>query len=48
MDFLIVLKWLTDWTGRLNYSPSIITTMMNIGLKLGKTVHLSNIIVNLT
>lgn len=39
MDFLIVFKWLTDWTGRINYAPSIISTMMNIGLKLGKTVY---------
>jgi V-type H+-transporting ATPase subunit a len=36
MDFLIVFKWLTDWTGK--DAPSIITTMMNIGLKVGKTV----------
>ncbi len=38
MDFLIVFKWLTDWNGNKNPPPSIISTMMNIGLKLGKTV----------
>ena len=39
MDFLIVFKWLTDWNGNKNPPPSIISTMMNIGLKLGKTVN---------
>jgi V-type H+-transporting ATPase subunit a len=38
MDFLIVFKWLKDWTGKTQVAPSIISTMMNIGLKLGKTV----------
>lgn len=42
MDFLIVFKWLTVWDLRPESNkppPSIISTMMNIGLKLGKTVH---------
>lgn len=34
MDFLIVFKWLQDWT---NFAPSIITTMINIPLELGGT-----------
>lgn len=38
MDFLIVFKWLTDWKGNRNPPPSIISTMMNIGLKMGQTV----------
>ena len=38
MDFLIVFKWLKDWSGSLGNSPSIIGTMMNIGLNVGKTV----------
>jgi V-type H+-transporting ATPase subunit a len=48
MDFLVVFKWLKNWDVKENSSllhpshpspPSIISTMMNIGLKLGKTVH---------
>jgi V-type H+-transporting ATPase subunit a len=38
MDFLIVFKWVKSWTGNTAWAPSIITTMMNVGLKLGKTV----------
>lgn len=45
MDFLIVLKWLTDWNGNRNPPPSIISTMMNIGLKMGKTVTFCFILV---
>lgn len=38
MDFLIVFKWLKDWTKEgTQWAPSIITTMMNIGLELGTT-----------
>ena len=39
MDFLIVYKWTIDWNavGTAN-APSIITTMINMPLKLGKTV----------
>eukprot|EP00347_Sterkiella_histriomuscorum_P018134 403346660 len=36
MDLLIVLKWLTDWTGRENEAPSIITQMINVALKGGE------------
>ena len=41
MDFLIVFKWTIDWNvvGTQN-APSIITTMINMPLKLGKTVPL--------
>lgn len=35
MDFLIVYKWLHEWTG--NTAPSIITTMINVPLELGAT-----------
>ena len=38
MDFLIVFKWLKPWNEGENperWAPSIINTMMNIGLKLG-------------
>lgn len=34
MDLLIVFKWLKYWPEN-NWAPSIISTMMNIGLKLG-------------
>jgi V-type H+-transporting ATPase subunit a len=33
MDVLIVLKWLTDYTGKEGLAPSIINTMINIPLK---------------
>lgn len=36
MDFLIVYKWLTYWPDA-SVAPSIITTMINMPLKLGKT-----------
>lgn len=41
MDFLIVFKWLKVWDERVDmippqqWAPSIISTMMNVGLKLG-------------
>lgn len=38
MDFLIVYKWLEEWTAVTGAeAPSIITTMINIPLRLGKT-----------
>lgn len=44
MDFLIVIKWLKPWdktwkkdVDPKGWAPSIIGTMMNIGLKMGKT-----------
>lgn len=38
MDFLIVFKWLKTWTkDTIEHSPSIISTMMGLGLKLGAT-----------
>lgn len=33
MDIVIMLKWTTDWTGREDRAPPIITTM--IGMFLG-------------
>ena len=44
MDFLIIFKWLKPWDERIDdtppqqWAPSIISTMMNIGLKIGATV----------
>ena len=38
MDFLIIYKWLQDWGYNSAVAPSIITTMINLPLKLGKTV----------
>lgn len=44
MDFLIIFKWLKVWDERVGdiapqqWAPSIISTMMNVGLGLGKTV----------
>jgi V-type H+-transporting ATPase subunit a len=35
MDFMIILKWLTDWTGRGIYAPNITASLLNIFLKLG-------------
>jgi len=37
MDFLIFYKWGTDWRGNSAKAPSIITTMINMPLKLGST-----------
>lgn len=42
MDFLIVYKWTVDWGVDSTYAPSIITTMINIPLKMGQTVHFLN------
>lgn len=40
MDFLIVFKWLKPWTPEsAEFAPSIITTMINIPLKLGHTTE---------
>lgn len=33
MDLMIIIKWLTDYTGKENEAPSIINTMINIPLK---------------
>jgi V-type H+-transporting ATPase subunit a len=41
MDFLIIFKWLTDWGLDSPTAPSIITTMINMPLKLGATVQCS-------
>ena len=41
MDFLIVYKWLQPWPLYASDAPSIITTMINLPLKLGKTVNIS-------
>lgn len=35
MDMLIVWKWLTDWTGREQYAPSVISTMIDMFLNGG-------------
>ena len=32
MDFLIIIKWLTDYSGREHSAPSVITNMINIAL----------------
>jgi V-type H+-transporting ATPase subunit a len=40
MDFLIVFKWCKAWTEEtIPFAPSIITTMINIPLKLGHTTE---------
>lgn len=36
MDLLIVLKWLTNYSGIESMAPSVITTMINIPLDMGK------------
>ena len=40
MDFLIIFKWLQFWPDSGENAPSIITTMINLPLKFGKTVPL--------
>ena len=41
MDFLIIYKWNIDWGYNSTCAPSIITTMINMPLALGKTVFFS-------
>lgn len=36
MDLMIIMKWLTDWEGREQYAPSVIGTMIDMFLNLGK------------
>jgi len=54
MDFLIIFKWLKVWDERVGdippqqWAPSIISTMMNVGLGLGKTVIFDLNLVNNT
>ena len=40
MDFLIVYTWLSEWPIGDYRAPWIITTMINLPLKLGKTVYM--------
>ncbi len=40
MDFLIIYKWTVNWDANTSIAPSIITTMINMPLKMGKTVHI--------
>lgn len=35
MDYLIIVKWLTDWTGREFGSPSVVTTVIDMALNGG-------------
>ena len=39
MDFLIIFKWLKDWGYGNPHAPSIITSMINLPLMVGKTVN---------
>ena len=36
MDLMIIVKWLTDFTGKENSAPSVITTMINMALAGGE------------
>mmetsp|Transcript_34504 Transcript_34504/g.34144 ORF Transcript_34504/g.34144 Transcript_34504/m.34144 type:complete len:350 (+) Transcript_34504:1618-2667(+) len=36
MDYLIIMKWLTDWTGNTARAPGIISTMIGMFLKFGE------------
>ena len=36
MDFLIIVKWLTDWEGNTGAAPAIIATMIGMFLKFGE------------
>ena len=46
MDFLIIYKWLKDWGYGNAHAPSIITTMINLPLQMGKTVLLFSFRIN--
>jgi V-type H+-transporting ATPase subunit a len=39
MDWLIIAKWTTDFTGREYKAPSIISTMIDMALNLGAISH---------
>jgi V-type H+-transporting ATPase subunit a len=41
MDFLIIFKWLKPWQPYDINAPSIITTMINMPLRMGETVNIS-------
>lgn len=32
MDYLIIMKWLTDWNGREHNAPSIVTIVIDMVL----------------
>jgi len=36
MDYLIIVKWLTDWTGREFGSPSVVSTVIDMALNGGQ------------
>ena len=40
MDLLIILKWLTNYEGRLSEAPNIITAIINMFIGFGKTTNL--------
>lgn len=42
MDFLIITKWLTDFTGQTELAPSIITTMITMALTMGVPAETDN------
>jgi hypothetical protein len=44
MDFLIIFKWLKHWGYGNSHAPSIITTMINLPLMVGKTVNYFSLI----
>jgi hypothetical protein len=35
MDYLIIAKWLTDWSGREYGAPSVVTTVIDMALTQG-------------
>lgn len=39
MDWLIIAKWITDFTGRESEAPSIIGIMINMALNGGAVEH---------
>jgi V-type H+-transporting ATPase subunit a len=39
MDMLIIVKWLTDYSGREHEAPSVITTMIEMALNGGATAE---------
>ena len=39
MDFMIIYKWTTDWTGRTDEAPSLIGLMIDYPLKAGQEIE---------
>jgi len=42
MDLMIIIKWLTDWSGREGTAPAVVSTMIDMFLNMGKPTTLTD------